>query len=203
MEDEEESITGVKNVTAYAFIHASISQVENADAIFTRENLDKLDELVNEINNLTINDAGYELNKATASDSQVGITSNPDTVAHTSSGTDTVTYTSNEVQDDTLLSCGTIRRVSALPPPENPILLAPQMLMTPDMNKIFADVKSVNTCTNQKSQQLSRAGVNSTTPGSIFHTCGISETSYPDLIEIIEVTAPACGINITQQIGGM
>ena len=36
MEDEEESITGVKNVTAYAFSHASISQIENTDAIFTK-----------------------------------------------------------------------------------------------------------------------------------------------------------------------
>ena len=69
IEDEEESITDANNVTADAFSHASSLQREKADAIFTREKLDKSDELVEAINNLTINDAKYELNKATTSDS--------------------------------------------------------------------------------------------------------------------------------------
>ena len=97
MEYEEESIMDANNVTADAFSHASISKRENVDPVFTCEKLDNTDELVNTINGLIINDAVYVLNKAIASDAQVGITSNPDTVAHTSSGTDTVTYTSNEV----------------------------------------------------------------------------------------------------------
>ena len=68
------------------------------DAIFTNENLDKLDNLVNAINNLTINDARYELNKATASDAQGNLTNSSDAVTHTS----------NRILDETLLSCRTI-----------------------------------------------------------------------------------------------
>ena len=98
MEDEEESITDVNNVTADAFSQASSSQRENADAIFKSDKIDKSYELVNAINNLTINDNVYELNRATASDTQGNITSNPDTVTHTS----------NIILDETLLSCRTI-----------------------------------------------------------------------------------------------
>ena len=54
------------------------------DAIFTSENLEKPDNLVKAINNLTINDAVYELNTETANDAQGGPASNSDTVTHTS-----------------------------------------------------------------------------------------------------------------------
>ena len=47
------------NVTADAFNHVSILQRENANTIFTSEKLDKLDELVDAVNKLTINNAGY------------------------------------------------------------------------------------------------------------------------------------------------
>ena len=47
------------NVTAETFSHASNTQRENVNAIFTSENLDKLDELVDTVNNSTINDAKY------------------------------------------------------------------------------------------------------------------------------------------------
>ena len=70
MEYEEESITYTKNVTADSFSHAYSSQREISDAIFTIENLDKSDELVGTINNLTINNDRYELNTATVSDVQ-------------------------------------------------------------------------------------------------------------------------------------
>ena len=46
------------NVTDDALSCTFSSQRENTDAIFTSEKLDKLDELVNGINNLTTNDAG-------------------------------------------------------------------------------------------------------------------------------------------------
>ena len=72
------------------------------DAIFTSEKLDKLDELANAINNLRINDAGYELNKAIVIDAQDDITSNPYTVTHTI----------NRILYQNLLSCGTIRKFS-------------------------------------------------------------------------------------------
>ena len=54
---EEESITGSNNTTADTFDYASSAQKDNANAIFTSENLDKLDELVDAFKNLTINDA--------------------------------------------------------------------------------------------------------------------------------------------------
>ena len=64
-EDEEGSITDANNVTDDTFINASISQRENSNSNFTGENLEKLDEIVNAAKELTINDAVYELNKAT------------------------------------------------------------------------------------------------------------------------------------------
>ena len=65
------------------------------DAVFTSEKLGKLDDLVDAINNLTINNSGYELNTATAIDVQGNLRSDPDTVTHTS----------NSVLDQKLLSC--------------------------------------------------------------------------------------------------
>ena len=73
MEDEEESITYSNSFTADALSRASSSQRENADAIFTSNKLDKSEKLVNAINNFTINDAVYELNKAAANDAQVDL----------------------------------------------------------------------------------------------------------------------------------
>ena len=55
---EEGSITDANNVTADTFSHASNAQIENSNAIFTGENLDKSDEPVDAVHNLTINDAG-------------------------------------------------------------------------------------------------------------------------------------------------
>ena len=86
MEYEEESIMDANNVTADVFSHASSSKRENVDLIFTCEKLDNTDELVNTINGLIINDAVYVLNKAIASDAQGNLTSDPDTVTHTSNG---------------------------------------------------------------------------------------------------------------------
>ena len=51
--------------------------------IFTIEKLEKLDELVDSVNNLKINDPGYELNTVTVSDAQGNLTSNLDIVTHT------------------------------------------------------------------------------------------------------------------------
>ena len=106
MEDEEKSITDANNVTDDTFSHASSSQIENADVIFTSEKLDKSDELLNAINKLTTNEAVYELSKATTSDAQGDVTSNPDTINHIS----------NIILDETLLSCRTIGEVPVHPP---------------------------------------------------------------------------------------
>ena len=59
MEYEEEYITDTNNVTADEFSHASSSQRENVDKIFTSKKLDKPDKLVDSINKLTINNAIY------------------------------------------------------------------------------------------------------------------------------------------------
>ena len=80
IEDEEEAITDDNNVTAYAFSHASSSNRENSNTIFTTDKLEKLDELVDAIDNLTINDARSELNIATMTDKQGNIMSESYTV---------------------------------------------------------------------------------------------------------------------------
>ena len=84
MEDEKERITDADNVTADALSHASGLYRENLDNIFTNKKLDKSDKLINAINNLTINSARYELNKANTSDAQGNLTINSYTVTHTS-----------------------------------------------------------------------------------------------------------------------
>ena len=53
------------------------------NTIFTSEKLEKSDNLVNAINNLTIKDSRSELNTAIASAAQGYIMSDPDTVTHT------------------------------------------------------------------------------------------------------------------------
>ena len=65
------------NVTVDKFSHASNVQRETADAIFTGEKLDKLDELVDAVKYLTINYAKYyKSNTVTVSDAQVNLTRN-------------------------------------------------------------------------------------------------------------------------------
>ena len=74
---EEESTVDSNNVTADTFIHATNTQRDNTNAIFTSDKLDKLDKLVDALNNLAINDAEYyESNTATACDSQGDIIRN-------------------------------------------------------------------------------------------------------------------------------
>ena len=48
---EEEQITDDNNVTVDTFIQSS-AQKENSNTVFTSEKLDKLDELVDTVNNL-------------------------------------------------------------------------------------------------------------------------------------------------------
>ena len=152
MEYEEESITDSNNITAAEFSHVSISQRKNADVIFTSEKLHKLDNLVDAINNLTINNAGYELKKSTASDAQGNLMSNQDTVTHTSNG----------ILDETLLRYRTIGEFPVHPLPANPIALTSQTLMTPVVKKTFIDSTSGNSWTDRMPQQVSRTGPHGT-----------------------------------------
>ena len=59
------------------FSHTSSSQIENSNATFISEKLEKSDEIVNEVNKLTINDAVYKLNTSAARDAQGDLKSDP------------------------------------------------------------------------------------------------------------------------------
>ena len=56
---KEKSITDANNITADTFSHASNSQRENTNAIFTSEKLDKPDKLADALKNLTTNNSKY------------------------------------------------------------------------------------------------------------------------------------------------
>ena len=56
---EEKSIMETNNIIVDTFRHASSSQRENANTIFTSEKLDKLDKLVDTVKSLRINDTKY------------------------------------------------------------------------------------------------------------------------------------------------
>ena len=74
---EKESIADANNVTVDTFSHMSNTQKENVNMIFTSEKLDKSYELVDAVNNFTINNAKYyESNTATTSDTQGDLTRN-------------------------------------------------------------------------------------------------------------------------------
>ena len=74
------------NITADVFSRAYSSMRENPNAIFIKEKVQTQENLVDAINNLTINNAGYALNTVTVSGAQGDPTSNPDTVTYTSNG---------------------------------------------------------------------------------------------------------------------
>ena len=84
---DKESIFDANNVTVDTFSHTSNKQKENANAIFTSENLDKLDNLSDVLNYLTINNAEhYASNSTKAGDAKGNLTRDPKTVIHTSNG---------------------------------------------------------------------------------------------------------------------
>ena len=69
------------------FSHASNTQIDHVNAICTSYKLYKSNDLVEAVNNLTINNAKYyESNTATASDAQGDLTRNPETVTPTING---------------------------------------------------------------------------------------------------------------------
>ena len=136
----------------------------------------------------------------TTGDAQDDLTSNPDTVTHTSNGPDAFTHTSNIILDGKLLRCRTIEEVPVHIHALNPIVLAPQTLMMPTVHKISVDATWVNVWTNRTPRQVSRTVIDGTTPGNIVHACGVGETSSLDIIGIIEATVPPCGLNVSHEI---
>ena len=172
-EDEEEAITDANNDTADTCRHASNSHRENSNAVFTSGKIEKSNNLVNAVNNMAINDVGYELNIATVSNAQVHLTSDPDTVTHTS----------NRILDQKVLICRTIGEVSVLPPPTNPrvsaIELVPQTLLTPEVQEIFTDAEVGSAWTNRTPRRISRTRVDGSIPISTLIHSGIRKTSTP------------------------
>ena len=84
---EEESIVKANNVAAGTFRNTCNTKIENANTILISENLDKLDNLVDAVKNLTINDAKYyESKRATVIDTQVYLTRNQEIVTCNSNG---------------------------------------------------------------------------------------------------------------------
>ena len=91
-----EKESDANNITADTFSHMSNTQIDNANAIFTSEKLDKPDELADMLKDLTINDAEYYVsNSVTANDAKWDPASDPKTVTHTRDGKERVTNTSN------------------------------------------------------------------------------------------------------------
>ena len=134
---EDESTADANKVTTDTFSHFSNTKRDNTNTIFTSEKLDKSDELVDAVKNLTIKDAKYnESNTETASYSQGDITHNPETVTYTSNGNETVTHSSNGNFEQKSLSN---RTIPVFPPSMNPgieqeiapIILVPQTLLEP------------------------------------------------------------------------
>ena len=102
---EEESISYANNVNAHTFSHTSNTQIDNENAIFKSDKLDKLDNLVDMWKDLTINNVKYyESDTATASDTQGDPTHYPKIVIHTSNGNEKVTDTINRDFEQKLLS---------------------------------------------------------------------------------------------------
>ena len=140
---------------------------------------------------MTINDAVYELNKATVSESQVNLTSNPGTVIHTS------THTSNGILDRNLLTCRTIGEVFVLPLMTNPtVRLTPQMLLTSVVKEIFVDATLRNARTSRTPRQISSTGVDEYIPIYTPIDRGMRESSTPASGEITGTRGTSTRITI-------
>ena len=119
------------------FSHTSNTQRESENTIFTSEKLDKLDELEDSLNDLTINDTKYyESDTATANDARVNPTRNSKTFTHTSNGNKKVTDTSNRYFEQKVLSNRTIPVVVLTMNPRinqriGRIVATPQTLLMP------------------------------------------------------------------------
>ena len=86
-----------------------IQKIENANAVFTSEKLDKSDDLEYTLKDLTINDTEYYVsNSDTVNDTKGDPASNPKTVTHTSDGKGKVTDTSNGNLQQKLLNNRTL-----------------------------------------------------------------------------------------------
>ena len=178
---------------------------EVATAIFISEKLDKLNELVDAVNNLTINNTKYfESNTATASDAQSDLTHNPETATCTSNCNETVHHTSNGNFEQTILSNQTIPVVFLTMNPSidqsiDPIVIAPQTLLMTTMKEVVSDAALGDAWVNKAMWQISWTGVNGSTPGNILNAFNIKHDLSPILIEMVSIYPP-CGLDVSLRV---
>ena len=150
---------------------------------------------------MTINEAKYyESNTATASDAHGDLIRNPETVNCTINGNETVNHTSNDNFEQKILSNRNIPVVIPMMNPRIvPIVLAPQMILTPATKEVATDAASCGAWVNRTPRQVSRTGVDGSTPGDICHDVRIVEPNSTLLIGIV-TTPPPCGLNASQKV---
>ena len=141
---EEESISDASNVTTDTFSHTPNTQRENANTLFTSENLDKSDDMAGTLKILTIKNAGYYASKsATASDAQGDLTCDLKTVTDTSNMKEKITDTSNGNYEQKLLINRTLPVVVLMTKPRIEDRIAPivgdsQAILTPVTKEVVA-----------------------------------------------------------------
>ena len=159
-----------------------------------------MDELVDAVNNLTINDTKYyESNTATASDSQGDLARDLETVTHTSNKNETANHTSNGNFEQKILSNLTIPVVVLTVKLKIEQMIALEMLFTPVTEEVEADTSSGGAWVNMTPQQLVQAGFDGSTPENIRHAVSVIEPSCPVLIGIV-VTFPPFVLNASYQV---
>ena len=202
---DKESISDAENVTADTFSHTSNTQIDNANAIFTSEKLDKSDELADKLKDLTINDAQYYVsNSATANDAKGDPASDPKTVTHTSDGKGKVMDTINGNSQQKILSN---RTLPVVVPTMNlridnrivPIVGDFQTLFTPATKEVVADAECSSTWVDWTPRQLILTGVDGSTPGNTG--LDLRSKSSPSQVLIGSLTIyPACGLSGSLQV---
>ena len=161
--------------------------------------------MVDVVKNLTINDAKYyESNKNTVSDSQGDLTRNQETITYTSNMNEAVTHTTNGNCEHKLLSNRTIPLVVPtmnlrLYQSIKPIVLTPQTLLTPAKKEGIMDTALGSAWVNRNPGQVSRTGVNQSTPCNIFHAVRVIEPLSIVLIRIVAIYPP-CILNMSQKV---
>ena len=79
------------------------------------------------------------------------------------------------------------------------ILLAPQTLLETTPKEVVAYAESGGVWINRTLRQVSRTGVDGSTPCDICHTVSVVEPPYPVLIGIV-YNSPPCGLNARQKV---
>ena len=113
-----------------------------------------------------------------------------ETVNHTNNRNERVTHTSNGNFEQKLLSN---RTIPVFPPVMNPgvdqgiapVVLAPQMLLTPATNEVVADAVSGGAQKNMAPQKVSKTSVAGSTPYNIRDNVNVFEPPSSVLIGVV------------------